>query len=311
MKKFIKKLIFFSLPIIMGLLLVEVLSRRIPNEYSAKKEYLDKNSNNIEVLYLGNSHIYFGLNPEVSQYKSYNASYISQSLDLDEMILEEYNEKLKKLKFIIISADYITLYNRLAKAKDKWRIKNYNLYYNLNVGLNPFYYTEIFQGKFKDQIERVDNFYIQKKQPKILSNVLGFGISYKFPTPLNIAETSIKAAERHTFDINKEDYKNDFEINKKALINIVDFAKKKNVKIIFLSTPVSKQYYKKTNNIQLKNTLNIYKKLTKEQSKICFYLNYLQDKRFGNDDLYDGDHLNNIGAEKLTNLVDLEIKRLK
>ena len=46
MKKFIKFLIFFLLPILTGMISFELLLRNIPNDYSFKKNYLNTKSNN-------------------------------------------------------------------------------------------------------------------------------------------------------------------------------------------------------------------------------------------------------------------------
>jgi len=310
MKKFIKNIAFFVFPIIVVLGSMESFLRKTPNEYAAKDKYLKENSNRVDVLYLGSSHIYFGLNPEVSKYKAYNASYISQSINLDWLILNKYKENWKNLKFIVLPADYISMYSTLSTTDDSWRIKNYNLYYGFNIGSNPSNYFEIFQGKFKDNIKKINEFYFEKKHPEIVSNNLGFGISYTYSSRKDIAKTSNEAIKRHSVDIDKRDYQNNFKENLTAIDDIVDFAIKKKIKVIFISTPVSKEYFNYSNNPQLKNSLEVFKNLAKEKPETCFHIDYMQNKEFTDDDLYDGDHLNNRGAQKLTHLLDLEITKL-
>ena len=77
-------------PLLLGALILEVLIQNIPNEYSYKKSYLDSNSNEIEVLFLGSSHVYYGVNPEYISANSFNASHIAQTLDYDYAILKKY-----------------------------------------------------------------------------------------------------------------------------------------------------------------------------------------------------------------------------
>ncbi|MET3535206.1 hypothetical protein [Chryseobacterium limigenitum] len=310
MKKFIKNIALFVFPVLVILMTMEPFLRKIPNEYSVKDNYLKKNSNTIDVLYLGSSHIYFGLNPEFSKYKAYNASYISQSINLDWLILNKYKENWKNLKFIVLPADYISMYSTLNTAKDEWRIKNYNLYYGFGIGINPVNYLEIFQGKFQDHVKKINEFYFEKKQAEIVSNNVGFGISYKFPSHNDIAKTSIETIKRHSVDIDNRVYHNNFKENLIAIDNIVDFAVKRKIKVIFISTPVSKEYFKGSNNLQLKKSLEVFKNLAKEKPVTCFYVDYMQNKEFTDDDLYDGDHLNDRGAQKLTHLLDSEITKL-
>ncbi len=291
-------------PVVAVLAATEYMAEGIPNEYSIKNDYLDKNSSRVEVLYLGNSHVYFGINPDYALHQSYNASYISQSLNLDQMILSKY--KWEKLKYIVIPADYVSMYYTLETANDKWRIKNYNLYYHFRIGYDPVNYTEIFTGKFKDQMKRMEDYYIQKKH-NIVSTPLGFGTAYQSPSPLDINKTSKEAIKRHTFDIQSEEYLHNFKINKEAVNRIVGFAEKNQVKVIFLSSPVSLEYYRNCNRIQLASTMNVYNDLLKKYPETCSHMDFMQSSYFSNTDFYDGDHLNNIGAQKLTKLVEMKL----
>lgn len=311
MKKFLITLTVFVLPIVAALGMTEYKLRNIPNDYTTKNEYLTKHSDSIEVLYLGNSHIYFGLDPAFSKYRSYNAAYTSQSVDLDWKILDKFKGHWKDLKFIILPADYITMYQNLDGTLEEWRLKNYNLYYHFNIGIKPVKHFEILNNKFKDNISRIESFYLQGLQPKKSSSTLGFGISYKYPKHEDIAKTSLKAIQRHTIDINSFESAKNFKNNIQTLQNFVDFAEKRNISIIFVSTPVSTAYFKGIDNVQLKNSIEVYQNLTVKYPDICVYYDLMQDKNFGLKDLYDGDHLNNLGAQKLTALLDKKLLELK
>ena len=114
MKKLIRNIAIFIFPILLCLLVMEFFLRKIPNDYMYKAEYLEKNSSDVEVLYLGNSHTYFGINPEYSSFKSFNAAYTSQSLDLDYKVFSKY-KNWESLKTIVIPVDYISLYTQLGQ----------------------------------------------------------------------------------------------------------------------------------------------------------------------------------------------------
>lgn len=61
LKKFIiRSLFLFIIPILVICISFELAFRNIPNTHKYKKEYMDKNSNSIEVLILGNSHAFDG-----------------------------------------------------------------------------------------------------------------------------------------------------------------------------------------------------------------------------------------------------------
>ena len=84
------------MPLIIIGCLMEGLLRQIPNVYRFKRNYLDENSNKIEVLFLGNSHSYFGLNPDCIAKRSFNAGHVSQTLDYDLEIIRKYEDRWEK-----------------------------------------------------------------------------------------------------------------------------------------------------------------------------------------------------------------------
>ena len=98
MKKFIKRAVIFSIPVVITIICIELLLRKIPNDYRYKNEYLENHSNEIEILFLGSSHVYYGVNPKYITYNSFNAANKSQSLDYDVKILQKFEKKLKNIK---------------------------------------------------------------------------------------------------------------------------------------------------------------------------------------------------------------------
>ena len=123
MKKFLFHLSKIILPILFFFLVLEIAIRKIPNDYQLKKDYLDKNAAEINTLILGSSHTFYGLNPEYFSKKTFNAAYVSQSLDLDYEILKKYDSKLKNLKTVIVPISYFSLFETLDTDVEKWRIK--------------------------------------------------------------------------------------------------------------------------------------------------------------------------------------------
>ena len=106
MKKFLIKVCLFTVPFILFLLITEYLLRNIPNDYSYKNQYLEKNAKNIETLFLGSSHAYYGINPEYYSGNSFNASHISQTIDLDYKLIKKYAQDFNKLQYIVLSTTF-------------------------------------------------------------------------------------------------------------------------------------------------------------------------------------------------------------
>ena len=121
MRKFIIKLILVISPFIIIALPMEYFLRQVPNDYIYKSNYLDEHSNEIEVLILGGSHSYFGINPDYFTAKTFNAGNVSQPLNIDFKLLEKYQNNFKSLKIIIIPMSYRSEERRVGKeCRSRW-----------------------------------------------------------------------------------------------------------------------------------------------------------------------------------------------
>lgn len=304
MNKFIKKTLLFCVPLLIFMLIMELLLRNIPNDYSYKKNYLDQHSNEIEILLLGSSHAYRAINPEFIHSNSFNAAYIAQSIDYDIQILEKYTNQTNKLKFIVVPIDYFTFYNRLETGVESWRIKNYNIYYGLNRSYKCKDNLEILNGKLLENSKRIVKFYWRKKSD-IKCNTLGWGSQKQSQDDKNLLISAKAAAKRHA----KKSI-SFFDENVKIVDEIISIAKSKNVKVIFYTSPAYKTYVSQLNQEQLQKTILTIKGIQNLNTNV-FYYNFLNDSKFTAKDFYDADHLNEIGAEKFSKKMDSIIISLK
>ena len=295
MKKFRSKTILFLSPLIILVLLMEPLLRNIPNDYNYKKEYLINNSNNVTKLFLGSSHTYYGINPSFISGTAFNASHISQSIDLDYEIIKKYKDNWNKLKYIIIPIDYFTLFSRLSGGIEYWRVKNYSIYYDIQLSNKLSENSELMSVNLKSNINRIKKYYFLNKTA-ITCSELGFGNSFEKSKDLD--ETGKTAALRHT----KKDLS---KLNEsiKILKEIINFAYKNNIEMVFYTTPGYHTYVSNLNSNQLDLTINTITKLT-EKNKNCTYFNLLEDTNFYSTDFRDADHLNPDGAKKLSLRID-------
>ena len=112
MKFFLLKSIFLICPLILLFFLIEVIVRRIPNDYTLKHNYLSNNMD-IEVLTLGNSHVLYGVNPNLIELESFNASLPAQTIKIDYNLLNHYKNNFSNLKYIVIPVDYYSCYAKI------------------------------------------------------------------------------------------------------------------------------------------------------------------------------------------------------
>ncbi len=301
MKKFIIYIVFFAIPILAFAIIIELNLRNIPNNYSYKSNYLDSNSRNVQILFLGSSHAYYGINPEFVKSNSFNAAMTSQSLDYDLAILEKYNGKWDNLKVIILPVDYFSMFGMLKTGIEAWRVKNYNIYYGFNSSISFADNTEIFSKRLTDNYKRLIRYKTDNKSD-LNCTTLGSGTDYNSHNSQNIVETGKIAAKRHT----AKDYRW-FDRNSDLLASIVSFAKERNIKIILYTSPAYKTYIENLDKNQLNRTYEVIQKIVNSNANVKYY-NFLNDKSFDRTDFYDGDHLNEIGAKKMTLKMDSLIK---
>jgi hypothetical protein len=298
MKHFLQKLLIFLIPVIVGLCFIEAFLRIIPNNYKYKKMQLLNEADSIQILILGNSHAHSGINPEYFSLNGFNFANSSQSLNLDYKLLEKYGQKLDKLKYVVIPVSYSTLFSSLQAGNESWRMKNYILYY----GINPYNfsvsnYFEIINGTMFSNIERIYN-YFKDKSKLITVSDKGFGLNYSSDIKNDMEKTGNSAALRHShFDMDM------FAYNKNMIENIIEWCKKHNVNLIFITLPAYYTYRNKLDSNQLNETINHMKFINRNYDNVYYY-NLLDEESFFEEYFFDADHLNEIGAMKLTNLIN-------
>lgn len=309
MNKFIKKIFYISLPILVIAIAMEIMLRMIPNDYLFKKEYLDNHSSEIETLILGSSHAYYGFNPEFFSDNAFNASHISQSLNYDLEILKKFESSFQNLKTVVLPISYFTLYGKLELGSESWRVKNYSIYYGINLSKNLTDYSEVFSNRFDINVKRlVVNFILGKSS--ISSSSLGWGTSYNSEDAKDLEKTGKSAAIRHSKgDIDSEINQQIFEDNIEDLNSIINWCKANNIDVLLLTPPAFETYSENLNQDQLNTTLEAVREICSKNDN-CNYLNLLYDTRFVSGDFYDADHLSEIGAKKLSELINEQIQDL-
>jgi hypothetical protein len=287
------------LPIVLVAFICEVALQAIPNDYKLKRRYLDKNALQIETLILGSSHALYGINPEYFATKTFNGSNISQSINYDYQIIKKYEKDLKNLKTLILPLSYFTLFRKLEDGTQAWRIKNYVIYYGINTPHSFTDYSELLSVKFELNLRRIQSNYIKNKN-NITCSKLGWGNDFKSENSKDLEKTGKTAALRHSKD--STNYNENFN----TLNKIIALCKKNNVKVMLLTTPTFATYRENLNKKQLQITLNAAQKMIATHDN-CYYVNLFKDTSFIASDFYDADHLNELGAKKLSLLLNKKI----
>ena len=308
MRKFIIKTVLLLLPIIILAVSMEYLLQQIPNDYAYKNNYLNKNSTKIQTLIFGSSHAYYGINPVYFSKNTFNASHISQSLDFDLALLNKYQNRFDSLDVIVLPISYFTLFDKLENGIEAWRVKNYALYYGVNAkSLSD--YSELLSNKLKQNFDRLHGYYIKNKN-NITCTELGWGTNYKSELAKDLLETGKTAAKRHTSDdLFSDKTIKIYNENLNILQSFYEFCNQRNIKLVFLTTPTYHTYRENFNVAQYNNLVETINHFVTKHSN-CYYFNWVEDTDFVAEDFYDADHLNEIGAEKLSKKLSQHIDLL-
>lgn len=293
--KFIYKTLSFALlPTLLFLTAYEVAYRNIPNSYSLKKEYLDAKSDSVEVLVLGSSHSFYGINTEYLSLRTFNAANVSQTLDYDALIYNAWFKGKSAPKYVVLTISYSTLWGKLSIGKEHWRTRKYSIYMGFG-SWRDWFSPDGYEFQLGDRT--VLGYYVLGKDFVGCSDA-GFGTIYRCGFGKDLYETGVSAAVRHSLmsAATAELCRNNI-----ALIgDIIDDCAEHGKKVFFLITPTYIAYREALPAAQVRRTHEVLDSLHGAYPDNTAILDFSSDGRFAATDFYDGDHLCTDGAAKLS-----------
>ena len=128
MKRFIRNIALYALPVLIVAGVMEWGAESIPNSYTYKRDYIEQHGAEIRTLILGSSNAYDGLNPNVLPH-AFNFANSSQTLEDDYRLLAKYIDTMDSLQTVIVGLGYHSLG---ATTED-----NRRTYYTIYMDLYP------------------------------------------------------------------------------------------------------------------------------------------------------------------------------
>ena len=304
MKKIALIVLSLSFCFFVPLISIEFFLRAIPNDFNEKSYYFHRNKEKIEVLILGSSHTFVGVNPNLLKQPAFSLAYSSQTLDLDELIFDRVKNELPNLKTVIIPVSYFSYHLVLEDGTSHQKIKNYNIYYNLysNTHLisNSF---EVFHQKPAKNWNEIQRFY-QNPRFKVTIDSTGFISKRYVNTKLTWNEKVKNAVKSHSLPMYNPLIQQRMQENTAALTRMLDWCVERNIKVILLSSPADSSYVNQLEKHQFEYWKNTTQRLSSMYNNVI-WLNYLEDSSgFSREDFQDPDHLNEKGSQKLTQLIN-------
>lgn len=308
MKKLFVKLLLFSAPILVIFIYVEFKLKHIPNSYTVKKKFLDKESAKIQTLVVGSSQALYAINPDYFSSTTLNLANASQSIFFDCALIEKYITSLPNLKQVIIPINYFSYYYDMNDSREKMRtyayyhffkIKNHNFSY-----WDAKNYSLISLLGIKRTIT-VAKYNFKQLDEESVTNITAQGFlpmdSCNNQTRINDSLGKLRFTY-HTTLINSKNLENNIKYLNKLLSNL----SLRKIKVYFITIPTYKTYYKNCDNNIIAKSDSITNTLCKRYK--CSHFNWSIDTIFSIKDFYDNDHLNKYGATKFSKLLDSAIK---
>lgn len=229
MKRFIIKILIFTILSLIIAIAIEFVVRSVPNPYKYKISLIEKQKKDIQLLVLGPSTAYNGINPRFFKKKTLNMALGGQGITIDAFLVNRYLHQMPNLEAIILPVGYATLFMPDVFGFPDG-LMSYNVYYRFEPNCFSFDNYEFFHRKsVRTKLERM----IRGEAPQF-SDSLGFTGS---------GWIGDLEAEDFIRGMTIEDYSdNQIDKNIKALRQIAELSDKANVKLIIVSIPFHKSF---------------------------------------------------------------------
>ena len=303
MRKLFFKIFILVLPFAIYPILIELYTRT-QSTFCIKKSFLEKNLNEINTLILGSSHSQNGINPAFLDKKTSNLAMGGQPMSIDYYLLDKYIDKMPHLTTVFLEITTFRFYNDLNLSD--WNTHIYSILYNINYKVEPFSLKNyLFVYSDYPYFSKIFLTYCNPYSYKYKKNEFGF-VTNDFNDKFEeLKFDSVKINKTFVMG-NIFDNQNLFSINESFLIKSIKRCVDKGIRVVLISPPVYKTYFnhipankKKEVDSLVCNIVNEYR---------LKYYDYSCDSRFNIYDFKNDSHLNSAGAEKLSKIINQDIK---
>jgi hypothetical protein len=298
-RRFLKQILVFFIPVVIGYLVLEYLVLLLPFNYTVKSDYFYSEKEEIEVLVLGSSQLDGAINPKYFDKNTLNLASATQHHNLDFKILKGIAPRLPALKFVILELSYSHL-EHPHNSKEFWKNSIYLKYFGINTFERNTYFKDklLYMARPDFYSKQLVNHYIKKKNEAIL-NKFGFderiskGLFYTLK--FNDSLIATKKMEIYTLaDIKL------FKENTEYLYEILNYAEEKELKVIICATPLHKTYLEGRSPDILRRRDSILKLLPTKYENVFIFNKENDTLNYTTSNFSNQNHLNPRGAEKFS-----------
>jgi len=283
---------------------VEHSSNHVITSYSKKRLALEARAQELEVVITGPSGALHGIDPSNFHANALNLADVSQSIYYDTAIVESHLPQLKKLRLLIMVVGLFSFEMSLAESPEYWR---------------QFFYLHNWDIPLEGDGHRLD--------PRRCLAFLMYPPGERFHSALggspdlvpdidqngfavlhgeNSDVTVDNAAERAAYhaQIMRADF---IPPNERRFGKLLDMVRNRGIAASFVILPVHPLYLRRFDPAARSREQGVLARLAGRYGAKVF--DYSGDTRFGTNHFRDTDHLNAVGAEKISQILDADVVR--
>lgn len=291
MRRFVRSTLLFLLPLLVLLVAAEAYMRSLPNTYRYKDEWMWRNGDRVSTLLLGNSHGFFGLVPSEMGDSVFNLCAVSQRAREDFFLLQRYASACPHLHTVILVVDNSNLFDVPMADEEPFRLTYYQLYMGDR--------SHSWLSRYGFEIASMQACWEKLKQCHEQGGVgcdsLGWGTAYTYASR-NQATLKAGNVNPHSF--------NSWEAtlaNARDVRAIAKWCQQRHVRLVLLQMPVCKAYAAKMPDFQRRYINALADSCRQEYGALT--ADFSRDPRLTENDFFDADHLNDVGARRFSRLL--------
>ena len=287
--------------------LCELGLRSLPSPYKTKYQGVTRSAAPTKLLILGNSHFFYGLNPEHFSTTAFNAANVSQDLKYDLHILKTALQNQPGIESVILPLSVFSLTSELEGGVESWRRYQYRLYMDYRAypwfeHLDPSNFSLLFASQHKLKLlQRLLQSWRGLPSDRDWTDS-GWGSAYfAAASRAQLEASGQSAAHRHL----KFQTLNPVSVD--SLRQIIELCASKNIRLLMVVPPAFETYRKHVPANRGEEVKSLALSLAAAQPNARL-IDLFADSSFEAEDYFDADHLNRQGAEKLSRRLDEMIR---
>ena len=306
MKIFLRKIIILFLPFLFLYPFLEIRLSQIPNTYNKKREFLESQLNEIEVLTAGSSHG-DAINPDYIKRKTFTLNDAAQDLYYDVQLINNYLNKMPKLKLVILPISYFSLEYQMDRTKT-WTLAPFYFHFwgippqHWDSFINPRYFSLTAAYGWQKVLQYIANGFTDTSWEIMKPTGWWFQGNEELKDTPHESQMGLYSFQMQHIEIMEAKR---IPANMKILENFILACQSRNIRVAFVTAPLHHSYSDFMDPAKYQTMQNNIQYLVNQYH--VSYHNYSSDPRFVDSDFYSRDHVNTKGSIKFSEIIDQEI----